>query len=152
MKSKSKRDTNITVGDHHDLMELKYAVYRGQYEVVECLIEKASVKRNINRRYYIGKETVLHVAATYGKYEIVKLLIEEGGANLDIVDNEGYTALHYAAERGRYEIVKLLLEKGANLNIKNDDDQTPLELAETLSNQSRSLQIQLLLKTTIQRR
>ena len=38
--------------------------------------------------------------------DIVKSLVKEGRANVDAVDNDGYTALIWAAQQGHTEIVK----------------------------------------------
>ena len=39
-----------------------------------------------------------------------------------------WTALHEAAFEGRKETVELLIAKGADLNAKDDDGKTPLDL------------------------
>jgi pectate lyase len=39
------------------------------------------------------------------------------------------TALHYASEKGHQDVAELLIANGANVNIKNDDGQTPLDIA-----------------------
>jgi ankyrin repeat protein len=45
-------------------------------------------------------------------------------------DSYGYMPLHKAAKNEHLYIVQILLEKGANINARNKDDQTRLELAE----------------------
>ncbi len=62
--------------------------------------------------------------------DIVKSLVKEGRANVDAVDNDGYTALIWAADLGKTEIVKILksviqadiLAKDACSIITNDDN------------------------------
>ncbi|MEM7617320.1 MAG: ankyrin repeat domain-containing protein [Pseudomonadota bacterium] len=44
----------------------------------------------------------------------------------------GNSFLHIAAENGHLEVLRLLLEFGADLNKKNKDEQTPLDLAKSL--------------------
>ena len=39
------------------------------------------------------------------------------------------TPLHYAAANGHKEIAELLIEKGADLNAKDEDGGTPLDVA-----------------------
>jgi ankyrin len=51
------------------------------------------------------------------------------GANLDTVDEEGYTSLHYASVIGHVDIVRLLIAKGANPDTTNIHGVTPLHHA-----------------------
>ena len=52
------------------------------------------------------------------------------GADVDVKGGWlGGTPLHYAVGEGRNEIAKLLIAKGADVNAKNKDGKTPLDLA-----------------------
>jgi len=70
----------------------------------------------------------LHDCAKEGDIEKVNLLITEG-ANINIIDENGFTPLHCAADQGHKEIVELLILKGASLNAVNKYGYTPLGLA-----------------------
>jgi hypothetical protein len=48
------------------------------------------------------------------------------GANVNAVDNAGWTPLHEACNHGNAEIVDLLLAAGANVNARGLDNDTPL--------------------------
>lgn len=50
----------------------------------------------------------LHWAAELGKTEVMKLLLEKGKADVNLKDNEGYTALQWAARNNKREAIKLL--------------------------------------------
>uniref|UniRef100_UPI0037E74A99 ankyrin repeat domain-containing protein 22 n=1 Tax=Semicossyphus pulcher TaxID=241346 RepID=UPI0037E74A99 len=52
--------------------------------------------------------------------------------NVDAVDYKGNTALHYICQKKKHRLVPLLLEKDANVNIKNNDGETPLDIATRL--------------------
>ena len=41
----------------------------------------------------------------------------------------GGTALHFSVNEGHKEIAELLITKGADINAKNDGDETPLDWA-----------------------
>lgn len=76
--------------------------------------------------------------------EKIQLLIADG-KDLEEPDYEGWTALHYAASNGNLEAAKTLLDKGANVNAKDDLDETALILAVTSETGSELEMAQLLL-------
>lgn len=56
----------------------------------------------------------LHYAA-YQKYtDCVNLLLVRG-ADIDVMDDIGYTAVHLCAERGYFDLLQILLEHGAKV-------------------------------------
>ena len=57
--------------------------------------------------------------------EMIKLLIARGAD----VDAGPWTALHSAVDEGRRDIIELLIQNGADINIKNEESMTPLDLA-----------------------
>lgn len=67
--------------------------------------------------------------AEIGNLGKVKIALNNG-AEINAVDEYGYTALHSAAENGHLEVVKLLVEQGADVNIRTQDGKTAAELAE----------------------
>lgn len=74
-------------------------------------------------------ESPLTLAACGGHVELANLLIERG-ANLEEVNDEGYTPLMEAAREGHEEMVALLLAHGAEVNAQTDETQeTALTLA-----------------------
>lgn len=58
--------------------------------------------------------TALHIAATHGHADVVRILID-GGARLDLHDNDQMTALHFACTEGVVEIVQYVLRKWEEL-------------------------------------
>ena len=70
------------------------------------------------------------LAAAYnGNIEAVKQHLSNG---VDVNVKGGFadgTPLHYAAANGHKEIAELLIEKGADLNAKDEDGGTPLDVA-----------------------
>ncbi|AFM27021.1 ankyrin repeat domain-containing protein [Desulfomonile tiedjei] len=83
---------------------------------------------NINASKGKYKTTILMEAAVRGNLEVMKLLLDKG-ANIDMVDQDGWTALMGATVQGRIEPVRLLLEHGADVNAKNCNGETALVMA-----------------------
>eukprot|EP00826_Nyctotherus_ovalis_P035538 TRINITY_DN3059_c0_g3_i1.p1 TRINITY_DN3059_c0_g3~~TRINITY_DN3059_c0_g3_i1.p1 ORF type:complete len:647 (+),score=188.11 TRINITY_DN3059_c0_g3_i1:169-2109(+) len=51
------------------------------------------------------------------------------GADVNLIDNNGWTALHHAAEKGDLNAAKILIEYKANVNAFSNARKTPLHLA-----------------------
>lgn len=76
-------------------------------------------------------ETGLHVAVVQengSSLHIVDFLVQNS-KSLDKTNGDGNTSLHLCALHNRPECMKLLLRSGANINIKNHNGKTPLDLA-----------------------
>ncbi|MGC9317098.1 MAG: ankyrin repeat domain-containing protein, partial [Armatimonadota bacterium] len=58
------------------------------------------------------------------------MVLIDHGTDIDAIDGSGNTPLHRAARRGDLDAAGLLISAGAQLNIANDDDRTPLAVAE----------------------
>ncbi|MCJ1286945.1 hypothetical protein MMC26_006291 [Xylographa opegraphella] len=56
-------------------------------------------------------------------------LLVRGGANVDVVDQQGQSLLHMAAIGAHFALVDFLISKGANVNIQDMNGQTPLHHA-----------------------
>ena len=59
----------------------------------------------------------IHKAADDGNIEAIKQHIA-AGTDVNIKDDDGFTALYFAAQEGQKEIAELLIEKGADVNVK----------------------------------
>ncbi|KAK6902916.1 hypothetical protein I204_07140 [Kwoniella mangroviensis CBS 8886] len=74
----------------------------------------------------------LWVAASDGDLERVQYLIENEGFTPNDKDSNSYTPMHAAASYAHLELLNYLLSKGGNINIPDDDGETPLFVVETL--------------------
>lgn len=52
-----------------------------------------------------------------------------GGANIDMRDEQGWTALCRAAGDGEVALVRLLIDRGAEITLTGTDERTPLMIA-----------------------
>lgn len=62
----------------------------------------------------------------HDKLELVKFLLSGKLVDVNSTDNFGRTSLHYAASSGYLPIIVDLLAAGANLNQRNNAQETPL--------------------------
>ncbi|KAH8920186.1 ankyrin [Atractiella rhizophila] len=69
-------------------------------------------------------------AVSDGDLERVKYLIETEGVSPNAKDENSYTPLHAAVSWNQKEILKYLIEKGGDINIKDDDGETPIYTVE----------------------
>ena len=70
----------------------------------------------------------LIVAVARDEAAVVRALID-GGADVNLVLNQGETLLFLAAALDRQDLVRLLLELGAEVNVVSENGQTALDLA-----------------------
>lgn len=70
-----------------------------------------------------------HHVAPAGMLPAVKYLVDELGADVNAVDQDGNTAVHNAASRGDNEMIKYLVSKGADVRKINRSGQTTIDVA-----------------------
>lgn len=70
----------------------------------------------------------LHNASSYGHLDIAALLIKYNTV-VNATDKWGFTPLHEAAQKGRTQLCALLLAHGADPFLKNQEGQSPVDLA-----------------------
>jgi len=107
---------------------LSLASINGHTQIVSYLIEHGA---NVNVTNARG-ETPLHVASALDHLDIVRLLVEEGSW-LEAEDEAGDTALHFAVREEHAQVVEFLLLSGADPDHCNEDNESPLMLAELVA-------------------
>ncbi|XP_045483729.1 poly [ADP-ribose] polymerase tankyrase [Harmonia axyridis] len=93
-------------------------------EVAEYLLEHGA---DVNAQDK-GGLIPLHNASSYGHLDIAALLIKHDTV-VNATDKWGFTPLHEAAQKGRTQLCALLLAHGADPFLRNQEGQTPVELA-----------------------
>ena len=111
---------------------LALAAHFGYTETAAFLIDQGADVNAVARHEM--RVTPLHAALFGRKVETARLLIERG-ADVTIKrggkgwPRSGWTALHYAAGFGFAELVQPLLSRGADPGARDDEGQTPLDVA-----------------------
>jgi len=104
---------------------LYWAVSQGHESIVDFFMENGA---NMNICTLEGCTTA-HIAAANGHLDILFKLIRNG-AYVNAQDGEMDSVLHYAVREGQSKIVEFLVKScNAKVDVKNEDLETPLELA-----------------------
>jgi ankyrin repeat protein len=107
----------------------------GQKQIVKSVLEgdeekvrQALLKQESPNQSANNGQPLLIVAVRAGHIPVVETLLK-GGARVDAVDPEGYSALMRAAEKGDVEIADILLRRNASTRGQNRQGQTALMIA-----------------------
>jgi ankyrin repeat protein len=121
---------DFTIRDHeNDMTGLMIACLDDDYKQVVYQVEE--LKSNINYQRRNG-QTALMYAIYKNNLKIVKYLCENG-ADKDLLDEINNTGLMYAIYMCS-EIAMYLIINGANINIKNNKDETAIHFASMIGN------------------
>ncbi|KAM5141554.1 ankyrin repeat domain-containing protein 22 isoform 1-T3 [Mantella aurantiaca] len=74
---------------------------------------------------------VIMISKSKQNERLIRLLLHSG-VDVNAADNSGNTALHYACKMKTQAIVPILLEANANPYIKNQEGESPIDIAERL--------------------
>lgn len=124
-----RKGTPPDIQDNSGYTALHYAARNNNFEICKELLENNA---SVNAVTKSGRATPLHRASTQGHVKIVELLLKSG-ADVDLLDADGFSALHRAVASEKIQICKLLCEKTKD-NLKNHSGLTPFELALKVGN------------------
>ena len=96
---------------------------KDKIEILEILIDKGG---NLNTTLNSSSnKTHLNFAIIKGNQDIISLILEKG-ADVNLIDNDGWTPLNLAIDKDKIEIVQFLVANGANLNLFDGAGLSPL--------------------------
>lgn len=133
---------SINQGDDEGRTALSLAAYRSFGDIVDLLLKNGADKEARDKR---GRTALMNaIAAVFSsppgsaarasaekeRSSIVRMLLERG-ANVNVVDKEGWTPLTLAAERSASELVVTLLRHraGVDVRVATLGNETPLMIA-----------------------
>jgi RNA polymerase sigma factor (sigma-70 family) len=111
---------------------LGLAAHFGHLETTQLLLDRGADASIVSRNPL--QLTPLHAALFGKRVETARLLIERG-SNVNIGrggagwPRAGWTALHYVAGFGLIELIEILLAHEADLNARDEEGRTPLDVA-----------------------
>lgn len=127
---------DINARDDNDETPLHCAVHNEKIAIVKYLIDNGA---DIEARENFMQLTPLLYSVFWfqGKEEVVSLLLIECGADITKKDKEGNTTLHLAAKNNSTsKIVAILLLKDADVNVRNNNGELPVDLAKEKENEN----------------
>jgi ankyrin repeat protein len=107
---------------------LHMASMRGWLEVAQLLFKYGADVNARDEDYW----TPLHFAVEYNWDEpkVALWLIEDVEVDVNSWDNDGCTPLHCASVKRNHEVVYSLVKRGADVYARDNNDQTPFQLAQ----------------------
>ncbi len=109
-----------------DITFLYLAAKLGYSDVVQVLLEH---KSDINFQVQTTGLTPLHIAVIKANTKVIETLLADPNIQINLADNNGFSALHLAVKYRQIDIVKMLLKHGANEIQKALNNFTPLDYA-----------------------
>jgi len=119
------RGVNIYQVNFNNDTALSLVSESGDDESLKFFISKCM---DVNNTNILGKTPIILACSKINNFNCVDLLIKNG-ADVNKIDNDGYTALLRASNYGFSEYIELLIKNGALINQTNNYGDTPIILA-----------------------
>ncbi|KAL8664455.1 MAG: hypothetical protein Q9202_003005 [Teloschistes flavicans] len=110
--------TDINDTDSSGWNALHYLAVEDSFRLYEPLLQRQTL--DINKPNAQGS-TAVHIAATFDSCTVLKLLLHKG-ANIRVLDHDGYSPLALAVLHRRKGAIKTLLEASADIAISQKSD------------------------------
>ena len=116
---------DVHMTDNDGWTALHFSARNASYELITFFTHLGS---NINLKTNDGSNC-LYIAALYGHLNLCKKLIDKQNFDVNMTDNDGWTALHYSARNGNYELLTFFAEIETNIYLKTNDGSNCLHIA-----------------------
>ena len=94
-------------------------------EIIKTLIDLGA---DVNAQRPEDNVAPLIMAAYFKNHKAVNILLNHG-AKVDLPDNNGERPSYDNAKGGYFNVFKLLIDSGCEINLRTNDEKTPLYLA-----------------------
>ena len=121
----SKHNFDVQLHDDDGWTALHYFAQNGSYELFKAV---ADMESDINVKTNDGKDC-LHIAAEYGRFNLCRTLISKHNFDMQLRDDDGWTAVHYFVKNGSYEAVKAFVDMKIDINLKTSNGMNCLHIA-----------------------
>jgi len=118
----SNQATDVDISNKYGETPLMIASIEGNLPLVKTLVQDKKAQID-----HIGW-TPLHYASSRGRFEIAQFLLANG-AIVDSMSPGNTTPLMMAVQSGNEELIKLLLDKGADLQVRNSNGLSAIDIA-----------------------
>jgi serine/threonine-protein phosphatase 6 regulatory ankyrin repeat subunit B len=125
----AKADVNVLVDDANSkgYTVLMKAIEYGNSEIA---VELTNAGTKVDIQGSNTRKTALILAATFGDMDaLLAILLKLPDLNMQ--DNDGYSALMHATERGEKDIVLALMERNSTISLKDSSGQDAIKIATT---------------------
>ena len=120
-----KHNFDVYAADNEGWTALHFSAQNGSYELVKFFVDKGT---DINLKTSSGLNC-LHIGAFHEHLSLCEKLIDKHKFDVNISDNDGWTALLFSAKSGNFDLFRLLLEKGSEFYCKTDRMENVLHLS-----------------------
>ncbi|PVD29254.1 hypothetical protein C0Q70_11851 [Pomacea canaliculata] len=121
------KGADINRRDKDNYTPLLLAATYGHADTVELLLTKGADYSAVDKH----EKTAIFLAAEENKLQALRKLLEHPQTRqiVNFSDQHGNSPLHIASQQGHLDVVKYLLANNADIDAKNEEEQTPLHLA-----------------------
>lgn len=126
LKELLQHGANVNGQDHRGYTALHEAAENGSENLARILVEEYHA--DLHAKLLNGSFPI-HIGAQSGRDECVKFFLSKN-VDINCVNDERRTPLHTAVDNRRASTVRVLVAAGARLDLVDQHDMTPLDLAE----------------------